>query len=76
MDLGNPIEIIVHYLLIRGMTCLGFQDEVPMVSALMCMVTHWMRSTTNHDISLLDCHNSPNYYIAWNLNLERILNLF
>ena len=34
MDLGNLIETIVHYLLIGGMTCLGRQDEFPMVSAL------------------------------------------
>ena len=34
MDLGNPIKIVVHHLLIGGMTCLGCQDEFPMVSAL------------------------------------------
>ena len=34
MDLGNPIETVVHYLLIGGMTCLGHQDGFPMVSAL------------------------------------------
>ena len=34
MDLGNPIETIMHHLLIGGMTCLGRWDEFPMVSAL------------------------------------------
>ena len=34
MDLGNPIEIVVHNLLIGGMTCLGRYDGFPMVSAL------------------------------------------
>ena len=34
MNLGNPVEIIVHHLLIRGMVCLGHWDEFPMVSAL------------------------------------------
>ena len=35
MDLGNPIEVIMHYLLIKGMTCLAHQDEFPMVSTSM-----------------------------------------
>ena len=35
MDLGNPIETVVHHLLIRGMICLDRRDEFPMVSALM-----------------------------------------
>ena len=34
MDLGNLVEIVVHYLLIGGMTYLGRQDRFPMVSAL------------------------------------------
>ena len=34
MDLGNPIEIVVHRLLIEEMTCLGYQDGFPMVSLL------------------------------------------
>ena len=34
MDLGNPIETVVHHLLIGGMACLGHQDEFPMVSVL------------------------------------------
>ena len=38
---GNPLEDIVHYLLFGGMTSLNYQDEFSMVSALVCMVTHW-----------------------------------
>ena len=34
MDLDNPIEIIVHHLMIRRMTYLGCRDGFPMVSAL------------------------------------------
>ena len=40
MDLGNPIEIVVHHLLIGRMTCLGRWDEFPMVSALVVYVMH------------------------------------
>ena len=35
MDLGNPFETIVHYLLIGEMTRLGSGDGFPMVSAPM-----------------------------------------
>ena len=42
MDLGNPLEVIMHYLLIGGMVSLGHQDGFPMRSALACMVTHWI----------------------------------
>ena len=35
MDLGNPVETIVHHLLIEGMTCLDHQDEFLMVSVIM-----------------------------------------
>ena len=34
MDLDNPIKIVVHHLLIGGMTCLDRQDEFLMMSAL------------------------------------------
>ena len=34
MNLSNPIETIVHRLLIGGMTYLGRQDEFLMVSAV------------------------------------------
>ena len=35
MDLGNPVELVVHHLLIKGITCLGRRDEFPIMSALM-----------------------------------------
>ena len=38
MDLGNSIEIVMHHLLIRGMTCIDFRDEFPLVSALVYMM--------------------------------------
>ena len=40
MGLGNPLEAIVHHLLIGEMTSLSYQDEFPMVSALVCMVLY------------------------------------
>ena len=40
MGLGNPFEVVVHHLLIGGMTGLGHRDEFPMVSVLMCTVTY------------------------------------
>ena len=58
MDLGNPVEIVTHYLLIRGIVCLGHQDKVFMISALMRMITHWTRSMMNHDVRLQDSHDS------------------
>ena len=41
MGLGNPLEVVVHHLLIGGRTGLGYQDEFPMVSVLVCMVTDY-----------------------------------
>ena len=38
MDLGNPIETVVHRLLIGKMTYLGQQDKFFMVSALMYVI--------------------------------------
>ena len=43
IDLGNLVETVVHYLLIKGMACLGYQDEVFMVNALMYITAHWTR---------------------------------
>ena len=40
MDLGNPFEIIVHYLLIGERTCLGHRNGSPMMNALVYMVIH------------------------------------
>ena len=38
MDLGNLIEIVVHHLLIGGMTCLGRQDGFPMMTGLVYVI--------------------------------------
>ena len=37
-DLGNSLEVVVHYLLIEGMVGLSHWDQFPMVSALVSMV--------------------------------------
>ena len=64
IDLGNLVEIVVHYLSIKGMACLGCQDGVFMVNALMYMITYWARPTVNHDLSSSGCHDSPSYYMS------------
>ena len=46
----NPLETLVHYLLIGGMTCHGHQDGFTMVSLVVCMITHWIELMMNHDI--------------------------
>ena len=38
MDLGCPSKTVVHYLLIGGMTCLGYWDSFPMVSVLVHVI--------------------------------------
>ena len=52
MNFDNLVEIVVH-LLIKKRIDLCRQDDFSMLSALACMVTHWMEHTMNHDISLL-----------------------
>ena len=54
------------------MTYLDCQDEFSVVSVLVCLVTHQVGSMVNHDLRLSDCHDSPSYYVAWTLNLERM----
>ena len=65
MDLHNPFEVILHYLLIRGVVGLGHQDEVLMVSTLVCMITHWIGLMMSHDVRLSGSHNFTKllYYI-------------
>ena len=57
------------------MTCLDHWDEFPIVSAVVCMVTHWTRLMVNHDVRLSGCHDSLSYYVVWTVNLEMILSL-
>ena len=42
----------MHHLLIGGMVSLGYQDGFPMVSALVCMVTHWIGPMVSHELRL------------------------
>ena len=76
MDLGNPIKIIMHYPLIRGMTYLDCQEGIPMVSAVVCMGTHSTKPMINHDVRLLSCHDLPSFSIVQTLNLEILLSLY
>ena len=47
----------MHHLLIGGMVSLGYQDRFPMVSVLVCMVTHWIGPTVSHELSLSSSHD-------------------
>ena len=58
MGLGNPLEVVVHHLLIGGMVSLGYRDECPMVSALVYMVAHWIRPILSYDLRLSSSHDS------------------
>ena len=51
MDLGNPFEIVVHYLLIEGIKSLSHQDKILMVSVLMYMIAYWTRPMVTHNIN-------------------------
>ena len=57
MGLDNTLEVVVHHLLIGGMTGLSYQDEVPMVSALVCMVTYWIRPMVSQDLRQSSSHD-------------------
>ena len=50
----------MHHLLIGGMIGLGYRDGFPMVSALVCMVIHWIRPTVSHDLRLSSSHDLTN----------------
>ena len=49
MGLSNLLKVVVHHLLIRGMVGLSYRDEFPMVSALVCIVTHWIGPMVSHE---------------------------
>ena len=57
MVLGNSLEIVVHHLLIGGMVGLGYQYGFLVVSALVCMVSHWIGPTVSHDLRLSSSHD-------------------
>ena len=56
MDLGNSFEVVVHHILIGGMFGFRCRDEVPIMSALVCMVTHCIGPMVIHDRRLLGSH--------------------
>ena len=47
----------MYYLIIGGLDSLGHWNELPMVNALVCMVTHWTRPIVGHDIKLSGGHD-------------------
>ena len=57
MGIGNPLEVVVHHLLIGRMVGLGYWDGFPMVSALMCMVAHWTEPMVSYDLRLSSNHD-------------------
>ena len=50
MDLGYPSDIVVHCLLIRGVTCFSCRNGFAMVSV--ACDAHWTRPMMNHDTRL------------------------
>ena len=79
MGLGNPLKVVVHHLFIGRTTGLGYRNEFPMVSVLVCMVTHWIGSTVSYDLRLSSSHdlNKLLHYIVsqpWE-NIELVLKL-
>ena len=57
MDLGSPLLVVMHYLLIEGMTGLSYRDGFPIVSALVCMVTYSIGPVVSHDLRLSSNHD-------------------
>ena len=55
--LGNPLEVVVHYLLIGGTTGLDYQDEIPMISTIVCTITHYTGLMMSYKIRLSVCHD-------------------
>ena len=57
MGIGNPLEAVVHHLLIGGMVGLGYQDGLPIKSALVCIVTLWIGLIVSHELRLSSSHD-------------------
>ena len=57
VNLSNPFDVVVHYLFIRGMIYLDYQDRVLMVSTLVWWVIIY-------NVRLLGSHNSLSCYIV------------
>ena len=52
MDLSNPVETIVHHLLIGWMNCLDHRDGFPMVSALVYVMYTRLGPRVNYNAKL------------------------
>ena len=52
LDLDNPIKIVVYYLLVGRVVCLGRRDRFFMVKAPVYAVMHWIESMVNHDVRI------------------------
>ena len=57
MDLDNTFKVVVYNLLIGRIIVLNHKGETPMVSVLMCMVTHWTRPMVIHGVRLSNSHD-------------------
>ena len=57
MGLGNPLEVLVHHILIAGMASVGYRDGFPIKSALVCIVTLCTGPTMSHDLRLSSSHD-------------------
>ena len=60
VDLDNPLNVLVHYLLIRMMVGFSHRDRVPMVRTLMCTTIPWIVFIVSCDVRLLDCYDFTN----------------
>ena len=79
MGLDNSLEAVVHHLLIGGMTSLGYWDEFPMVSALVCMVAYWTKPMVSYDLRLSSSHDLTKLFHCvvsqpWE-NIEHVIKL-
>ena len=57
MSLGNPLEVVVHHLLVRGMASFDYWDAFPMMCVLICMVTYWIGPMVIYDLRLSSSHD-------------------
>ena len=59
----------MHHPLIGRMVGLGYWDGVPMMSTLMCMVTHLTQPVVSHDIRISSSHDFTKllHYIVFQL---------
>ena len=57
MGLGNPLKDVMRHPLIGRMIDLGYRDGFPIISALVCVVKHWIRPIVSHDLRLSSSHD-------------------